>query len=188
VRPLKFEPEKSKTGKDVYRITREAAAQGQLHTAIFLWFIEFDMASIHTLAVAANTLLHQIGSKVGKPSPTMEWLKSQPQSFQKRARDAQNFFKHANTDPNRVLSYAPIIAEIYLLDSIARFHDLYSITTPLMLAFALRFSLTYPDILPTEDFPVHLPKGFPVDKLAKLARRDFLESALALIKLTRRRT
>jgi hypothetical protein len=172
--------------KRVVKITRREAAEGQLHTAIFLWFIEFDMASVHTLAVASNTLLHQIGSKVGKPSPTAEWLKSQPKSFQRRARDAQNFFKHANTDPDRVLSYAPIITEIYLIDSILCFHNLYRTSTPLMLAFGLRFSLSYPHILSPEDFPVPLLKNTPVDYIGTLGRRDFLETVLPLLMRKRR--
>jgi hypothetical protein len=160
------------------KITRKDAAKGQLESAILLWFLEEDHAAIHTLAVAAQTLLHNIGTKSGKGSGLVRWIKSQPKSFQKRSFDAQNFFKHANTDPNRILTYAPAIAEIDMIDACVCFYGLYGFVTPLMLTFSLRFSLFSPDVLPPDGFPVELPKGFKIEELVKLSRREFLDRIL----------
>jgi hypothetical protein len=162
--------------KWLVKITRQDAARGQLDSAILLWFLGQDRASIHTLAVAAQTLLHNVGKKAGKPSRSIEWVKSQPPSFQKVVRDAQNFFKHASKDPDRVLIYAPFMAETFMIDAITCFHRLYDFLTPMMRSFALRFSLMYPHVLPP---PEHLLKGAKVYELARLSRTDFLKEVLS---------
>ncbi len=144
----------------------------------YLWFSEGDLASIHTLAVAAQTLVHHAGAKVGKPSQAEIWVKAQPPAFQKRVRAAQNFFKHANTDSQQVLSYTPMLAEIYLVDAVSTYRAVYENITPLMVTFLMRFSVTHPEILLPQDCPIQFPQGIEVDDFVKLPRRDFLDIVL----------
>jgi hypothetical protein len=48
-------------------ITKLDAARRQLATAIELWFTDGDTVSIHTLAVAAHQLIHDINRKKKGP-------------------------------------------------------------------------------------------------------------------------
>ncbi|PYJ69355.1 MAG: hypothetical protein DME75_11245 [Verrucomicrobia bacterium] len=154
------------------------AARGQLESAILLWFLEKDLASIHTLTVAAQELLHHTGKPQGKPSKLVSLIKSQPRAFQKQAREAQNFFKHPQKH-TRVL-YSPLSAELFIIDALALYEDLANHLTPLMKLFAIRFSLSYPDTLPF-DLTVKLPIGVRRDDLAKLGRADFLKEVLPFL-------
>jgi hypothetical protein len=162
-------------------ITRQDAARGQLEAAILLWFLEEHHAAIHTLAIAAQTLIHNVGSKGGKPSGLVKWIKSQSKAFQRRSFEAQNFFKHANTDPNYMLRYAPDIAGIHMIDACVCFHSVYGFVTPLMLTFSLHFSIFNPDVLPPDGFPIEPPKGFKIEELVKLSRGEFLDRVLPFI-------
>lgn len=169
---------KPERAEKLVKINRKSAAQGQLEGAILLWFLQGDFASVHTLVVAAQTILHHVGSKTGKPSKLVEWIKSQPPAFQRRVVDAQNFFKHAHKDPDRVLTYAPRIAEIYIIDAIYMFEDLYHVITPLMRTFALRFSLSHPDVLDLSSLPVKFPASVKINQVAQLSRAEFFDAIL----------
>jgi hypothetical protein len=167
-----------KPAKNLVKITRQGAARGQLEGAILLWFLEANVAAVHTLAVAAQTILHNVGTKKNKPSALVTWLRTQPPWFQKRAVQAQNFLKHANKDPERVLIYAPLIGDIYIMDAMFLFEELYHFLTPLMRTFALRFSLDHPDILELDGLPIKFPQGFKIERLKELNRTEFLDAIL----------
>ena len=91
---------------------------------------------------------------------------------------AQNFFKHANRDPDRVLIYAPMIAEIYIIDAIYMFEDLYHVMTPLMRTFALRFSLSHPNVLELSSLPVKFPASVKINQIAQLSRTEFFDALM----------
>jgi len=154
------------------------AARGQLESAILLWFLEKDIVSIHTLTVAAQELLHHTGKPHGKPSRLVSLINLQSKTFQKQAREAQNFFKHPKKQ-GRVL-YSPLTAELFIIDAMALYEDLGNHLTPLMKLFAIRFALLQPDILPF-DVAVKLPVGVQRDDLAKLSRADFLKEVLPFL-------
>jgi len=78
--------------------------------------------------VAAQELLHYTGKPKGQPSKTVTWLKLQPPKFQEIARFPQNFFKHPKKHP--IVSFAPIISEIYMIDAISLYEDLFHHLTP----------------------------------------------------------
>lgn len=159
-------------------ITRMDAARGQLESAILLWFLEKDLASIHTLTVAAQELLHHTGKPHGKPSRLVSLTKSQPPAFRRWATEAQNFFKHPKKEGR--LLYSPVAAELVMIDAMAVYEDLGNHLTPLMKLFALRFALSYPDTLPF-DFTPKLPVGVRVDDVAKLSRAEFLKNVPPLL-------
>jgi hypothetical protein len=161
----------------IVRITREEAARGQLESAILLWFLERDPASVHTLAVAAQELLHHTGREAGNPSKTVMWLKAQPKKFQDMARFPQNFFKHAKK--NQLTSFAPLISEMCMIDAVSLYEDLFHRLTPLMRLFALRFSLSWPNIASVDMMKSKLIKGVELPKnIAQLSRSEFLNGLL----------
>ena len=160
-------------------ITRMDAAIGQLETAILLWFFEKDLASIHTLTVAAQELLHHTGKPRGKPSRLVSLINSQPTAFRRLARTAQNFFKHPQKHGR--IPYPPLVAELLMIDPIAVYEDLGNHLTPLMRLFSLRFALSYPETLPFDFTLAKLPVSVRLDDLAKLERTEFLEKVLPLL-------
>jgi hypothetical protein len=174
------EPEivKLLTSKGFVLISRMDAARGQLESAILLWFLEKDLASIHTLTVSAQELFHHTGKPHGKPSRLVSLIKSQSKAFQREAREAQNFFKHPQKYDH--LPYPPLAAELFMIDAMSVYEDLGNHLTPLMKLFALRFALSYPDTLPF-DLRAKLPVGVRVDDLAKLGRADFLKKVLPFL-------
>jgi hypothetical protein len=170
----------------VARITRKDAATGQLETAILLWFYERDIASIHTLAVAAQGILDAIGREMGARSKVVTWISSRSKSFQEKIRNPQNFFKHGHHKQrfkDRV-SYTPEMAELFMIDAIALYQELFHSLTPLMILFAMRFSISHPKGLPFKALKVGdatTAERLKIENITGLGREEFFEKVLPLI-------
>lgn len=102
-------------------ITKLDAAKRQLNEAIRLFFERRDMVCVHTLAAAAGQILADLCGKKGlligirdesiiRPERRKEW-------FQKLS-EAENFFKHADRDPEAVHGFVPEVTEIILFDAV----------------------------------------------------------------------
>lgn len=108
-------------------ITKLDAAKRQLETAIRLYFNEADPISIHTLTCAAHTIIADLNKKIkGTPMVVSDaWVTGK---FKKRIKAAfakpQNFFKHADKDPDAVLKFHPEVTEIYLYDACSKYQEL----------------------------------------------------------------
>ncbi len=77
------------------KITKLQAAQKQLNVAIFLFFSDYDLISVHTLAAASRGILYDLAKKENI-SPNLWVIKKwYRQSYEIFIRKAQNFFKHA---------------------------------------------------------------------------------------------
>lgn len=114
-------------------VSRQTAAQGQLQTAILLWFQEADPVSTHTLAVAARGILvaAQRDRKM-PPSPFAEMMQGQPRSFKDWMANPQNFFKHGDYRGRKrhkeAVPHTPKLTELMIADSVGMFHRLYGST------------------------------------------------------------
>jgi hypothetical protein len=170
--------EQQRSSEDKVFITRESAVRGQLDSAILLWFLGADVAAIHTLSVAAQKLLHDVGKKVGKPSENIEFIHSLPQAMQNNLRAPQNFFKHGHKDPDVILGYRPSEAELCIIDAIEMYDALYGGLTVFMKAFALRLALEEPELVGLEVLTATLVKGVAVNDIAKLDRAAFFNAVL----------
>jgi hypothetical protein len=84
-------------------VNRQQVTAGQLDTAILLWFLEMDPISICTLASAALTVLHHVGSKTGTSSHI--YNKEMEKLLGKKLKMAPNFFKHASRDPHHAFDF-----------------------------------------------------------------------------------
>jgi hypothetical protein len=92
------------------KISRLEAARRQLDTAIRLYFTNGDPISIHTLAAAAFEILKDVdrhGPNTGTFYDSVENVVTP--GLEKQAiiamREAQNFFKHAQQEPDKVLDF-----------------------------------------------------------------------------------
>jgi hypothetical protein len=159
----------------VFLVTNQSAAGTQLETAIRLWFEEKDPSSIHTLAIAVQGILNQMCKEKGvRASQLNELVESKPPAIRKRFRSAQNLFKHGHHEVRqwkKTTFLIPEFTELVLIDCLSMHQRLFDVLSPLMLLFALRYSLFNPGA-----FPIKVDaKGVKIEDLRRLTRAEFLK-------------
>ncbi len=161
-------------------ITKLQAAETQAVEAIKLIFENRDPISIHTLVGASNTILNDLGKlsgaiSVGKNSPAIK------EQYRKEWREAlarhQNFFKHADYDPEASIEFIPELSHYQLLDSIIIHQQI--VQTYILTEFHIFFtwfSLKYPNSM-NEPYKSQIANQANLNK-AKPDRLDLWKKAL----------
>lgn len=123
--------------------------------AIRLFFANADPVSIHTLTSAARTLLRDLlrgqGREVGLDAIFREGIR--PEKLTEVGGllvEAQNFFKHADHDPDEVFDFNPETTVIVLWDSCALYYGLTTQRVPLFAVFTAWWALAHPHVLVPE--------------------------------------
>jgi hypothetical protein len=105
-------------------VDKLSCARSQIDTAIALYFDGGDPVSIHTLVAAATEILKQLNTHRGGAPLWLEFAfldKPKTANLRKRAinqlRSFQNFFKHADKDPNETKAISPLLNEFWLLNA-----------------------------------------------------------------------
>ena len=135
-------------GKEI--VTKLDAAKRQMHEAIRLLFEGRDPVSIHTLAAAAAQVLADLCNSRGVGMPLRngdrireerrrEWLQAMKAS--------ENFFKHADRDPDESHDFNREATHFVLLDAVTMYAALTSRFTDEAGVFQSWFFLKYPDLL-----------------------------------------
>ena len=144
-------------------ITKIDAAQRQLETAIRLFFEEADSVSIHTLTAAAHGVLHDLkprfevqwsGAPWAGAGSIMKGLPLKPEYKKEWAaimNKAQNFFKHADKDPDEVLELGPFETELLLFDACVMHVNLTGQRVPALMIYMYWFTVMYPEGLVGDD-------------------------------------
>lgn len=163
----------------IVTLTRQEIIRGQLETAILLWFAEKDVVSIHALAAGAHEVVNAVA---GKDNRT--FLESKMDTLPKKMRDAirmpQNFFKHADRDPNHVLDFPPRATEYIMYDAAITYDRIYHDLTPLMRTFMARFEFSWGEGMEIPERPLESTlEIFPFSEFSALTRREFLLKGLA---------
>ena len=155
------------------RISKLEAARRQLDTAIWLWFAEKDPVAIHALAHAAHQIIHDINEKKGKPGEMLYKSSTIKPEFRgmvdKKIREAGNFFKHADTDPDDVVEFSPQEAEGHIMFSIMGLIYIGERPSDLAETISLWFSIHEPDMM-QDSFQEAFSKAVPVEYLEHLKR------------------
>lgn len=154
-----------------FSINKLEASKRQIDTSILLFFNDKDCVSMHTLISAADNILADLIS-VNKTRLNWldEMLKSVPQEYKKEIKDsirkAQNFFKHADRDPAKILKFNSGLTEIFIFHTIGDYKYLTSEVTPLMCVFRIWFQTQnkhyFPDLkmmfdrYPIEKYPTKM--------------------------------
>jgi hypothetical protein len=125
-----------------HAISKIDAARRQLECAVRLYFNNGDAISIHTLASAARNVLIDICSHRGVTGEIFReslidlYVKSEHhQTVRARYRRAENFFKHADNDPDGLLSFNPEYSDYALFEGTEAYAKLTGESTPAMLTF-----------------------------------------------------
>src|SRR6266852_3470274 len=133
-------------------------ARRQLETAIQMYFNGGDPLSTHSLATAALEVLSGLNN-ARKGSPMLSDLESsgaiRPDKLElarRVFRGAQNFFKHADKDPEGVLDFNPEATAFYLHDAVEKYRELSKENPPIVRVFALWFRVQWTEVF-------HFPNG-----------------------------
>ncbi len=134
------------------------AATRQLDTAISLLFEKRDLVSVHTLAAAAAVILHDILGSMNRPRIIDYIVESRQAEFLRAVRKAQNFFKHADKDPepNGQLDFSPVQTHMMLFEACFHANALNLASTPERECFLLWYLLEYPEVVKWELAPQQL--------------------------------
>jgi hypothetical protein len=163
------------------KIGKLDAARRQLETAILLYFNSADPVSIHTLAAAAQGILQHLGSHESSPMLLERSLAQIPKELADEIRTSirkpQNFFKHADQDPDEVIEFAPALTEFTLLDAVAKYLELTGELTLMLRAYEKWFPVLHPH------YWTHTSKCDLVNQahqeLGMLSRMEFLTQFMA---------
>jgi hypothetical protein len=154
---MKFPPEK---------LSKLEAARRQLRQAIHLFLSGGDMIAVHTLAAASLQVLVDLGVKSG-----MESMVKNPKLIRPEKRkyvadkfsEAQNFFKHADRDPDEILDFFPEATPFYIVDAVVLYEHVSGSSTHACKAFHVWFSLNYPDVLIDGEYKKYIERVVSAD-------------------------
>ena len=139
---------------DFVEISKIDAARRQLTVAIELYFRGFDPISIHTLAAAARNVLdnlcahREIQVQIRLESMLQEIIKPEHHRMVRRKfREPENFFKHADRDPEETIRFNPDSTEFMLLEAVEAYCSLTKEQPPLLMAYRGWWMLHNQDLL-----------------------------------------
>jgi len=110
-------------------ISKFDAIRAQLDAAIELYFVTDNIVATHTLTAAAYNLLRDIAKKERSKHPFLKsgFLETLTNEESKQIKEflnkPENFFKHADRDPNDLLPFDPEQTEIMLIDACSYFKN-----------------------------------------------------------------
>jgi hypothetical protein len=168
------------------RVSKIEAARRQIEAAIWLWFVDSDIVSVHTLASAAHRLLCELASLWGVDAwPSSEaYLPKREQREIFPATDAVQFFRHAKTKETYELSEQ--WTELYLFDAVIAYSNLAGEepASALMSTFVVRFGVERQDLFVPDAFTLlerKVNKVFNLERLERLSKMDFLKECLGYL-------
>ena len=111
-------------------VTKLQAAQRQLAVATELYFHDADAIAIHTLVAASYNIIRDLSKHLGAPDMAVKDFLPTTVSKSKRKQvvnwvnSFENFFKHADRDPNGEIEFNAEITEAMLIDAWAQYERL----------------------------------------------------------------
>lgn len=147
-------------------------AKRQLETAITLYFQRADPVSIHTLAAAAYDVLHDVCKSRGGKSiikNTEMIRKGKNRAYLKEVNEAQNFFKHADRDPDDLHEFKPGQTAFFIWEACQMYRRLTTEMPKLFFIFDMWFTVNHTHLVTNEGDRqniVDLGKKFSTDRVA----------------------
>jgi len=165
------------------QISKLDAARRQLETAVTLYFNWGDPVSIHTLTSAARNILANLCDHRNiKPLLLLESLiddlvkPDRRKEFRTKVREAENFFKHADRDPDTTLKFNSASSEFMLLEAVEIYFPLTSEHPPLFHLYRAWWMLQNHEAL--MDLPPHLKQSMSGIKYSPSQRSEFFRDML----------
>lgn len=145
---MKSEPVEKKV------LSKVDVSKRQLVTAIRLFFNGEDEVAIHTLAAAARNVLCDLCAhhRITHPLLLDELLRDlvkpeRHKEVREKFREYENYFKHANRDPDRSLTFNSEMTDFTLLEAVEAYKALTGESVPEFSAFSGWWMLRHQDLL-----------------------------------------
>lgn len=160
------------------------AARRQIESAIWLWFVDADIVSVHTLTAATHRILRELSELWGVtplPLTAQYLLKRRDQETKQTFHEVEAFFKQAKNDESYELNET--FTELYLFDAVMAYINLLDndSASALMSTFVVRFGVQRPDLFAPNAFPLlekKISQSFNIERLGKLSKIEFLKEFL----------
>jgi hypothetical protein len=169
------------------RVSKIEAARRQIEAAIWLWFVDSDTISVHTLAAAAHRLLRELAALWGVtawPSSEAYLPKREERNEIFPLEDAAKFFREAKTKETYEVSEQ--WTELYLFDAVIAYSNLAGQrrASALMSTFVVRFGVERQDLFVPDAFSLlerKVNKTFSLERLEGLSKMEFLKECLGFL-------
>jgi hypothetical protein len=159
------------------------AAKRQLESAILLYFNYCDPVSIHTLCAAAYNIVRDVNEKRRGElmlKDLWQFLDAEDAKvFKQHINRAENFFKHADKDPEASCTLDPEWTEAILLDASRKYIQLTGEQPPYLLVFMIWFVLRHPHVFGEVPEVVRVLEGID-SKAVPDDRKQFLTEFLSV--------
>jgi hypothetical protein len=145
----------------------------QIETAVWLWFNEGDIVSIHTLADAAFGVILDLyhARKWPLPIPFDDPAGKESKKLRKKLREAGTYGKHARTDHDLAYEYSEVFIESYLAAAVAAYGRLREPKRDgLLTLFSFWFAIRNPTLV--EFHPV-MPGSLDVERIRQGSRAEY---------------
>jgi hypothetical protein len=183
---MTFDPMKHPAEYQPTMVSKLAAGRRQLDCAIEMWFADKDPVAVHTLACAAHQIIHDIHAHKFPDKPL--FLNTPLAKEEYRAKfisifkDAPNFFKHAdrNPDPSSTIEFSPFITQVFFIYATFGLASLGEVRSDVQLAHMMWFSIHHP-YLASPDFVELMHNSIPIKHLEfarSMKKREFLQAML----------
>ena len=133
-----------------FHISKLDVAKRQLETAITLYFHNADPVSVHTLTGAAYDVLHDL-CKVRNIKPFVKNTDLVREEKKKEYVDminaAQNFFKHADKDPEGIYEFRPQTTDFFIWDACQMYQKITTEIPKLLFIYSVWFYSQHPDLI-----------------------------------------
>lgn len=166
------------------RLSKLDAARRQIESAIWLWFLDADIVSVHTLSAAAHHILRDLAEHRGViplPFTTGYFFNRLEKQTKRTVEDAELFFKQAKNAETYGID--EVWTELHLFDAVMAYANLLANDpgSPLMATFVVRFGVQRPDLFAPNAFPLlekKISQSFNIERLGKLSKIEFLKEFL----------
>jgi hypothetical protein len=138
---------------EIQRVSKLDAARRQLREAILLYFERRDAVAIHTLASAAHQVLADLGERKGGAGILKNPKYIRPEKKEELLRilnEAQNFFKHADRDPDTTFEFRVASTPLFLFDAVEMWGELTGSFFREALVYRIWYFFAHPQIIAQE--------------------------------------
>jgi len=143
-------------------ISKLDAAKRQLEHCIKLFFYYGDIVVIHILASGAENILNDLATKQDLTTfrtELMNYIKPEYKDFiWSKFKEAWNFFKHANQDPDKNLAFNPYATEIIIWGAVDMYQKITGEVTPTMMSYRAYFYRQHQNIITDEKLKIEIKK------------------------------
>jgi hypothetical protein len=173
---------------ETIRISKIEAAKVQIVAAIRLYFYDQHPAPIHTLAAAACGILRDLDSHGAKTGLWIDSFKGRIQpgfegKWHKIVKKAENFFKHANNDPDGILEYRHSQIDVFIFAAIEKYREITHANDPEMITYLEWFILCQPEVIVPEARERFGLDPVSVERHRNTTKRTFFEETLPRVAL-----